>query len=288
VTGTPLVALAGVTWWLASGRFHWETLVLAASMAMATGLSITAGYHRLLSHRSYKASLPMRFLFMLFGAASFEESAVSWCRDHRKHHRYLDQDGDPYSITRGFWHAHFLWMFHQSPDGENWPADLWRDPLIRWQHRLYVPTAILIGLVMPAAIGFAWGDPWGGFFLAGVTRIVMNHHFTFAINSVCHRVGKQTYSERYSARDSWVMALFTYGEGYHNFHHVFPSDYRNGYERHHWDPTKWLIAGLSRLRLATDLRVTAHAVVEAKRRKLRDRRLQERLATLVSTDLNPV
>src|SRR5262245_44763129 len=155
-------------------------------MAVATGLGATGGSLRLSSHRSYRAPWPTRFVLLLLGGASFEESALSWCRDHRKHHRFLDQQEDPYSIAHGFWHAHFFWMFHKAPDGERWPADLWSDPLLRLQHRFYLPAAALVGLALPAGIAALWGDAWGGFLIAGFTRIVVNHHLTFAINSVAH------------------------------------------------------------------------------------------------------
>jgi stearoyl-CoA desaturase (Delta-9 desaturase) len=287
VTLSPVVAIVGTIWWSVT-RFEPQTLVLAAVLAAATGLSVTAGYHRMYSHCSYRAAWPIRVLMLLFASAAFEESAVSWSRDHRKHHRFLDREGDPYSITGGFWHAHFLWMFWTSPDGNRWPADLWNDRLVRLQHRLYFPLAALVGIILPTALAATWGDPWGGLFVAGFARIVVNHHFTFAINSVCHAVGNRPYSETLSARDNWVTALFTYGEGYHNFHHEFPSDYRNGYARYHFDPTKWLIFSLSRLGLARDLRSSDRELVVSKRVGVEERRVRERLQSAPAGDVSAV
>lgn len=277
VTLSPIVALAGSTWWIASGRFHPETLVLAGGMALATGLGVTGGYHRLYSHRSYEAIWPVRVVLLLLGGAAIEESALRWCTDHRRHHRLVDCEGDPYNIRKGFWHAHLFWMFDKPQATRCWPADLWRDPLVRMQHRFYIPVAVLVSLVAPLGIACAWGDPWGGLLVAGFVRIVVNHHLTFAINSVCHYLGKQTYSDRHSARDNWLTAFFTYGEGYHNFHHEFPSDYRNGHALHHWDPTKWLIYALSRLRLAFNLRISGREIVTRRRISMQEKRLRQKL-----------
>jgi stearoyl-CoA desaturase (delta-9 desaturase) len=279
VTLSPPAAISGAIWWVASGRFDLQTLLLAFAMATFTGLGITGGYHRLFAHRSFAAPWPVRLVFLLAGGAGIEESAWSWCRDHRRHHRYVDREGDPYNISRGFWHAHFSWMFRK----DVWRAedtggiDLWRDPLVRFQHRFYLPTAALVSLGLPMAIATFWGDPWGGLLIAGLARIVINQHLTFAINSVCHSVGKQPYSDRHSGRDNWVTALFTYGEGYHNFHHEFAGDYRNGFKRHEWDPTKWLIYVLFKMRLVSDVHTVDPRIIAFRKAKMQEKR-RERAA----------
>lgn len=279
LTISPIVALGGSMWWIATGRVHPETLLLAAGMAMLTGLGITAGYHRLFAHRSYSARAPVRLVLLLAGAAGIEESAWSWCRDHRRHHRFIDRDGDPHDIRRGFWHAHLLWMFRKDAwrGGDPGAGDLWKDPLVRLQHRFYLPLAILMGFFLPAAIALLWGDLWGGLLIAGLVRIVVNHHCTFAINSICHTFGSQPYSDRHSARDNWVTALLTYGEGYHNFHHEFPSDYRNGVKPSAWDPSKWLIVLLWRLRLASDLRTADRETIAYRKVLMQEKRLAQAL-----------
>jgi len=144
---------------------------------------------------------------------------------------------------------------------------------VRFQHRYYLPLAMLVTFGLPMAIASFWGDPWGGLLIGGLTRIVINQHLTFAINSVCHSIGKQPYSDRHSARDNWVTALFTYGEGYHNFHHEFASDYRNGLRPYDWDPTKWLIYLLWKLRLVTEVRTTDAQVIAAKKARMQAIRL---------------
>jgi len=290
VTVSPLAALGGTLWWAASGMFNFETLWLAAALAIFTGLGITCGYHRLFAHRTYTARWPVRSLLLLAGCAGIEESAWSWCRDHRRHHRYVDREGDPYNINRGFWYAHFMWMFRKDAWRANdaGGSDLWKDPLLRFQHRFYAPLAALAGLGLPMAIASLWGDPWGGLLVAGLARIVVNHHLTFAINSVCHTVGNQPYSDRHSARDNWVTALFTYGEGYHNFHHEFPGDYRNGLKAYHWDPSKWVIHLLWKARLATKPRTVDARAIAFRKNKMQEKRLAQQIRPRVRTGLAQV
>lgn len=225
----------------------------------ATGLSITLGYHRLFSHLSFKASKPVKLATLIFGACAFENSALNWCSDHRKHHKHVDHDDDPYDISKGFFWAHIGWLLfklgpEQPMDNVN---DLKRDPLVMWQHRWCLPLAFGVGLALPAAAGYLWSGPTGAlgaFLLAGVLRVFAVQHSTFFINSMCHTVGHRPYSTKCSARDSAVMALFTFGEGYHNYHHEFQHDYRNGVRLSNFDPTKWVIWTLSKLGLVSDLR----------------------------------
>lgn len=273
---TPLVAIIGVSILLWKGTLHWGTWILTAAMAMATGLSITAGYHRLFTHRSYEASWPLRLFFLIFGAASFENSAKHWCSDHREHHRHVDCDPDPYNIKKGFWHAHIGWIFFKKDPAHSFDniADLLRDPLIRFQDRFYYPIAVLAGFALPMGIASLWGDLWGGLLLAGMARVVFNHHATFLINSYCHFIGKQPYSDKDTSKDSWLMAFLTYGEGFHNFHHAFQADYRNGFRFFHWDPTKWTIWILAKLRLARNLRrIPKEKILQAKLR-LKEKKAQ--------------
>lgn len=254
-TLTPLVAIGGITWRIVIGT-PWGTWVLALVMLALCGLSTTGGYHRLFSHKSYQAGLPLRLFYLLFGAAAFEGSVRWWACGHRTHHLYTDTQQDPYGINKGFWHAHIGWLFtkDQEPPNFDHVKDLDQDPWILLQDRFFPMLAVLVGWFLPTAVASLWGDPWGGFLIAGLARMVVNHHTTFCINSVCHSLGRQPYSDQDSARDSWLSALLTYGEGYHNYHHAFPNDYRNGIRFFHWDPTKWFIKFSHWLGLAKDLR----------------------------------
>tara|TARA_A100001037_G_scaffold239509_1_gene219138 strand:- start:25 stop:1203 length:1179 start_codon:yes stop_codon:yes gene_type:complete len=259
LTSTAVLTLTAVPAYLWNFGIDWFQVALFISLFIATGLSITLGYHRLFSHLSFKAKWPVRLSTLVFGAATFENSALSWCGDHRNHHKHVDHDKDPYNISNGFFHAHMGWIMfkHQpEPDFEN-VKDLAQDPLVMWQHRNYLLIAILTGFLLPTVLGFLWNG-WagalGGFLIGGVARVVAVHHMTFCINSFCHFIGSQPYSTNHSARDSAIMALFTFGEGYHNFHHEFQSDYRNGVKAWQFDPTKWTIWCLNKIGLASDLR----------------------------------
>lgn len=226
---------------------------------IATGLSITLGYHRLFSHLSFRARWPVRLFTLLFGAAAFENSALCWAADHRRHHKFVDHDDDPYSIKKGFWHAHIGWiLFREQPDTDfTGVKDLQRDGLVMWQHEHYNAIAGFMGLVFPAVLAGLWNG-WtgalGGFLLAGISRIMCVQQMTFCINSLCHTLGRQPYSNRCTARDSSLMAFLTFGEGFHNFHHEFQHDYRNGVKPWQYDPTKWSIWTLNRLGLTGELR----------------------------------
>jgi len=253
------LAITAVPLYIWHYGLDWFQFGLFMFFYIATGLSITLGYHRLFSHLAFKAKKPVKLATLVFGACAFENSALDWSSDHRKHHKHVDHDDDPYDISKGFVWAHIGWLlFKLGPekpmDNVN---DLKRDPLVMWQHRWCIPMAFVVGFGVPALLGFLWNGPvgaLGGFLLAGVFRVFAVQHSTFFINSLCHTVGNRPYSTRCSARDSAIMALFTFGEGYHNYHHEFQHDYRNGVKRSNFDPTKWTIWTLEKLGLVSDLR----------------------------------
>lgn len=237
-------------------QFSWWTVGLGLVWMGACSVSITGGYHRLFSHPTYKAIAPLRLFYLLFGAASAQNSALKWSSDHRIHHTKTDTEEDPYNILQGFWWAHVGWVLHKESDGlqESRVKDLSADPLIRFQHRWYIPLAILMGVLLPAGLGMLWGDALGAVLIAGFLRLVIQWHATFSVNSFAHYVGSRPYCLKGTARDSFLTALITLGEGYHNFHHRFQSDYRNGVRWHHFDPTKWWVFVLSKVGVCRDLK----------------------------------
>ncbi|HSQ69206.1 MAG TPA: fatty acid desaturase [Steroidobacteraceae bacterium] len=257
-TATPIATLVLVPWYGIVHGYGLGAWLAFAALMMATGLSITAGYHRLWAHRAYQAHWTVRLFFMVFGAMALQNSILIWASQHRTHHRFVDDvDRDPYSAKRGFWFSHIGWILRNYPSGENDfsnARDLERDPLVMFQHRYYVPFAVSLNFGIPLLLGWALGELWGVFLLAGLLRLVLNHHFTFFINSLAHAWGRQPYTDENTARDNGVLAFLTYGEGYHNFHHLFQNDYRNGVRWWQFDPTKWLIATLSALGLADNLK----------------------------------
>jgi stearoyl-CoA desaturase (delta-9 desaturase) len=245
----------------------WQTLALTFVLYCCSGLSITGGYHRLFAHRSYRGSPALRLFYLLFGAAAIQNSVLTWVSDHRRHHADTDSDDDPYDARQGLWWSHIGWVLHDDParDYSN-VRDLADDRLVAWQHRCYLVIAIVMAGGFPSLIALAWGDPLGGLTWAGCIRVVAQYHSAFAINSIAHRFGRQPYSKTTSARDNVLVALVTLGEGYHNFHHCFPSDYRNGIRWFDFDPTKWLVRALAVIGVASDLRqASPHAIARARR-----------------------
>lgn len=248
---------------------------LAVLYFILSGMGITMGYHRLFAHRAYQAKWPVRLGTLIFGACAFEDSALDWASDHRSHHKHTDHDDDdPYSISRGFFWAHIGWIFFKLYPRELTNVnDLRKDKLVMWQHKYHYWIGGFVGMILPSIIGYLWNG-WvgalGGFLIVGIARVVAVQHSTFFINSLCHTIGRQPYSTNGSARDSWIMALFTFGEGYHNYHHAFQHDYRNGVKKWHWDPTKWAIWTCEKLGLVSNLRrVSREKIVLAELRETR-------------------
>jgi stearoyl-CoA desaturase (Delta-9 desaturase) len=281
--GTLFLAVTAVPaylWFFGLDTFQ---VVLFLVMFFACGFSITIGYHRLFSHRTFEAHRLVRLLTLIFGAAAFENSVLLWACEHRNHHKHVDHDDDPYCISKGLFHAHIGWLLFKldpPPPFDN-VTDLKKDPLVMWQHRHIHWIGALVSFVFPAIIGYIWGG-WisalGAFLIAGVARIVVLQHCTFCINSLCHYLGERPYSSKCSARDSWIMAIVTLGEGYHNYHHEFQYDYRNGVKPWQFDPTKWVIWALSKLGLVKKLRRVPEEKILLAELAEAQRRLEARFA----------
>jgi stearoyl-CoA desaturase (delta-9 desaturase) len=281
--GTLLVAAVGTPWYVATHGLGWPESLTFLGLWLVVGLSVTGGYHRLFAHRTYQAAWPVRLFYLVFGSAALENSVVNWAADHRVHHSEVDHERDPYNIQKGFWWAHMGWIFFEgNPPGQSVVRDLLEDPLVRWQARWYVVIGLVVSFGIPLAVGLATGRVLGCLLIGGVLRIVVSHHGTFFINSLCHMVGRQPYSREHSARDSAVMAVLAFGEGYHNYHHSFPFDYRNGIKTWHFDPAKWAIWCLSRVGLAGDLRRASDAVVLKAKVDLQFERAKEKLERVVA------
>ncbi|KAK9455025.1 hypothetical protein V1511DRAFT_499218 [Dipodascopsis uninucleata] len=245
---------------------QWKTAVWAVIYYFMTGMSITAGYHRLWAHRAYSATLPVRILLSLFGAGAVEGSIRWWSSGHRVHHRYTDTDRDPYSVRKGLLYSHIGWMLllpNPKKKSRVDITDLNADPVVRIQHKHYMYFLLGMAFLFPMAVaGFGWGDWVGGLVWAGVVRLTFVHHATFCVNSLAHFIGDQPFDDRRSPRDHVLTALVTMGEGYHNFHHEFPSDYRNAIKWYQYDPTKWLIRSLKAVGLAYDLKTFSQNAIE--------------------------
>lgn len=265
--------------------YDWIVFVLLMGFC---GISITAGYHRLWSHKAYKAHPLLRFIFALGGACALQNDVFNWASDHRRHHAFVDNnDKDPYSAGRGFWFSHLGWILRHYPSGaEDFTniKDLQKDPILQWQHKHYLALVLFMNIAVPAFLGYLGGSIIAGLLLGGLLRLVLSQHVTYLINSLAHMWGSQTFSEKSSARDNPVIALLTYGEGYHNYHHTFQWDYRNGIRWWHYDPTKWLIRSCEWIGLTSDLKRVSPLSIETARLEMQYRKATERCDTLVNAD----
>ncbi|MCZ6673746.1 MAG: fatty acid desaturase [Verrucomicrobia bacterium] len=235
-------------------HFEWSALVLCFVTFMLGGFAITAGYHRLFSHRTYKASPFFESLNLFFATFAVEASALQWSHDHRLHHNHVDTDKDPYNIHRGLFYAHIGWLFtHQVPFNDRIVQDLKKNPRVMFQYKhMVVLSLISNGLVF--AIGCLFMHPIASLFGGLLLRVFLIHHCTWFINSLAHVWGSKTYAKELSAVDNGILAFLTFGEGYHNYHHAMANDYRNGIRWYHFDPTKWLLWICSKIGLVYDLR----------------------------------
>lgn len=287
-TLTPLFAVTLVPWYgFTHGydTFEWVTFVLMMGFC---GMSITAGYHRLWSHKTYKAHWVLRFIYALGGACALQNDVLNWASDHRRHHAHVDNnDKDPYSAGRGLWFSHIGWILRNYESGRqdfSNVKDLQRDPILVWQHKHYLSLVLLMNIGLPVLLGWLHGDIIASLLLCGLLRLVLSQHVTWLINSLAHFWGRQTYSEASSARDNPVLALITYGEGYHNYHHTFQWDYRNGIRWWHYDPTKWFIRLCAFLGLTSDLKRCSPVAIETARLDMQYRMATRKYASHSSAE----
>ncbi len=231
-------------------------LVLATvALVFISGIAITAGYHRLYSHNCYKVHPLIEAFLLFFGSVATQGSALRWAHDHRLHHAHVDTDKDPYSVKKGLIHAHILWMFFKTaPIDPKVISDLSRKKMLQFQHKHYIFCMLASNTAVFLASGWLLGDYLGAFVFTWWVRLFCLHHTTWCINSLAHYWGTQVYSREHSAVDNYLISLLTYGEGYHNYHHTFAYDYRNGIHWYHFDPAKWFIWTLHKLGLAHDLK----------------------------------
>lgn len=240
------------------------TLILTTlALTFISGIATTAGYHRLYSHTTYKTRPVVEAVLLFFASLGAQGSALNWSHDHRLHHAFVDTDKDPYSIKKGFWHAHMGWLFFKSDEiDKKIVADLYRNKLVMFQHKHYTACLAFSNIFIFLLFGWLFQDYWASLVFVLFLRMFLLHHTTWFINSLAHTWGDQAYSREHSAVDNYLISIFTYGEGYHNYHHTFAQDYRNGIRWYHFDPTKWLIWSLYKLGLAKDLKkVNDHRIL---------------------------
>jgi stearoyl-CoA desaturase (delta-9 desaturase) len=245
-----------------------------------TGMGITVGFHRMLTHRSFEAVKPVKVALAIAGSMALQGAVVSWVADHRRHHAYADKPGDPHSphlaeaegikgVLAGLWHAHTGWFFNPEKTNVNkFAPDLIADSSIRRVSKSF-PLLAVVSIVLPGLIGLAVTRSWMGgltaFIWGGLARIFFLHHVTWSINSICHFYGKRPFKSKDESTNNWVMALLSFGEGWHNSHHAFPTSYKHGLGRLQFDPSAWFISGLSKLGLARNIKMPTFEQMAAKR-----------------------
>jgi stearoyl-CoA desaturase (delta-9 desaturase) len=269
VTAVPLLALGFAAWQSWQGLLKPVDLAIFAVFYVLTGLGVTVGFHRLFTHRSFKAKPAVRGTLAVLGSVAIEGPVISWVADHRKHHAFSDRPGDPHSPhvdhggglrgeLRGFVHAHIGWLFVHDQRGSRsrYAPDLLRDPVITFVDRWFVLWAVG-GLALPFVLGAAIGGSvaagltallWGG-----LVRLFVLHHLTYSINSICHVFGRRRFATTDESRNVFWLALPTFGEAWHNNHHAFPTSAQHGLRRWEIDPSALVIRGLEAVGLAWDV-----------------------------------
>ncbi len=239
------VIAIGLLWQRAVG---WSDLALLAAMYTLVSLGVTVGFHRMLTHRSFRPHPIVKCVLLVLGSMSFEGPALAWAATHIKHHAQADRQGDPHSPIEGFFHAHIGWLFgDDTADPHVYCRNLVKDPLVVFASRTFLLWALL-SLLIPFAIGGWTGLLWGG-----LVRMFLTHHVTWSVNSVCHTFGKREFETNDRSRNEWMVGLLAFGEGWHNNHHAFP---RSAFHGLHWwqfDLSGYLIWTLERLGLARDV-----------------------------------
>lgn len=227
---------------------HWLDIALLVSLYSLVALGVTVGYHRMLTHRSFRPHPIVKFVLLVLGSMALEGPALQWAATHIKHHAQADREGDPHSPVEGFFHAHIGWIFDvDAIDPHVYCRNLLNDPMVVFVSRTFVLWAVL-SLVLPVVIGGWTGLLWGG-----LVRIFLTHHVTWSVNSVCHTFGRREFETSDQSRNEWVVGLLAFGEGWHNNHHAFP---RSAFHGLHWwqfDLSGYVIRTLERLGLAHDV-----------------------------------
>jgi stearoyl-CoA desaturase (Delta-9 desaturase) len=238
----------------------WPDLVLLIALYLPITLGVTAGFHRMLTHRSFRAHPVVRAVLLICGSMAVQGAAITWAANHLKHHAFADEPGDPHSPLEGLVHAHLGWLF--GPEDAN-PAvycrHLLKDPVVLFVDRTFW-VWVALSLLIPFAIGGWTGLLWGG-----LVRMFLLHHVTWSVNSICHTFGQRAFETGDRSRNQWTVGLLALGEGWHNNHHAFPRSAVHGLDRWQLDVSAWLITTLQRVGLATNVQRIAPEVIARKR-----------------------
>jgi stearoyl-CoA desaturase (delta-9 desaturase) len=246
----------------------WLDVSLMVAFYCVSGLGVTVGYHRMLTHGSFRARRPLRIALATAGSLAVEGPVINWVADHRRHHAFSDRDGDPHSpwrygdtagaLAKGMWHAHVGWIFDiEQTNQERFAPDLLRDRDIVRISNLF-PLLTTVSMLAPALLGglisWSWGGALSAFFWASLVRIFLLHHVTWSINSICHMIGERPFTARDKSANVWPLAILSFGESWHNMHHADPTAARHGVLRGQLDTSARVIWVFEKLRWASDVR----------------------------------
>lgn len=275
----PLLGVIAAIWSIWAEQFGWLYVTLLGVMYVVTGLGISVGYHRLFTHRSFETPRWLMCLWGVLGSMAVEGGVLRWAAVHRKHHQHSDDHDDPHSpntrgngfvgVLRGLWHSHMGWMFDRDAcDMQRYVPDLYKDRAIRWVSTMF-PLWVLLGMLIPAALGglvtLTWTGALLGLLWGGLMRIFLVHHVTWSINSVCHLWGTRAFKTRDQSRNNAVFGVLGLGEGWHNNHHAFPTSARHGLRWWEFDASYLVIRLMALCGLARRIRVPSRERMTAQR-----------------------
>jgi stearoyl-CoA desaturase (delta-9 desaturase) len=231
-------------------------------MYTVTALGVTMGFHRMLTHRSFKPNPVIKFILLVFGSMALEGAALEWAATHVKHHSLSDREGDPHSPIEGFFHAHVGWLFKdRMADPKVYCRNLVNDPMVMFVSRTFLLWVVL-SLIIPFAIG-----GWSGLLWGGLVRIFLTHHVTWSVNSVCHTFGRRDFETGDQSHNEWLVGLLAFGEGWHNNHHAFPRSAFHGMRWWQFDLSGYIIWLLERVGLVREVyRVPTHMLANRYKR----------------------
>jgi stearoyl-CoA desaturase (delta-9 desaturase) len=269
----PLIGTVLAIYLLWQRAVHLTDIILLVGLYAATGLGVTAGYHRMLTHRSFQAHPAVKAILLILGSMAVEGPAIDWAADHTKHHAFSDKDGDPHSPIVNFFHAHIGWMFlHVPSDPQIYCKHLLKDRMVMAISRTF-GLWVVLSLAIPTVIGgllAGWPGALTGLIWGGAVRMFLTHHVTWSVNSICHTFGKRPFETADRSRNEWVIGLLAFGEGWHNNHHAFPRSAFHGLRWWQFDLAGYTIWLLERAHLVGSVyRVSATQQRQRHERALR-------------------
>ena len=281
----PIAGLVAAAAWSWGWGFDWVQFGVSVGLSLATAFGVTVGYHRLFTHKSFRAPAPVRFVLAALGSMAVQGPVIEWAGTHRRHHQHSDGEEDPHSphmhpdgswgdgvvgTIKGFYHAHIGWLFAGRSKGlGKYTKDLKADPVVAMVNRQFL-FWVGFGLVLPAVLGgvisMSWTGAMLGFLWGGLVRILAVHHITWSVNSICHLWGSSPFRSHDESRNNVLVGLLGMGEGWHNNHHAFPTSARHGLAWWQLDVSYLLIRAMGLVGLASDIRVPDAVRIESKRR----------------------